>query len=272
MINLKVNDYYKETYEAFYHIENILRISIHHYLISRYGSDYFNEKNFPEYIDRDVRSDTKINLVKRINNKYASKFKKNKNIHHIFYFDYSILLSFIKEFWDIHQLNNIFKTDCKNILKMLTPLMSFRNDIAHNRPYNKTISYKIVLASQKINANIQTKYINIYKQYIQTTINSENCLNEAREIILRIQKTLKKEEVIQISDLNDLFNYYNSLCLIYDNNNNNKVVKLFNEIKKNKNIENYNKFLNMRSEKFYPIKKDLENDILKIKDFIWGII
>ena len=269
MMKYKINPYYKDAYEKFYHIENILRISIHHHLISKYGTGYFNEKNFPKYRDKHVAPDKEINLVKHINNKYALNLKKNKNIHHIFYFDYGILLSFIKKFWDTHELNNIFKIDCKNILEILTPLINYRNDIAHNRPYNQEIAHEIIVVLQKISSNIQTKYLNIYEQYIQTTINSENCLIETQKIILEICESLEREEVIGVNDFNKLFNHYNSLCLINKNNHNSELTKLFHNIKKDKKIEQYNKFRNIKSDKFYPSKKDLKENVLRIKDFLY---
>ena len=60
MDKLNINNYYKDAYEAFYHLENILRISIHYKLIDLYGTSYFKEENFPEYDDKFLKPQNKF--------------------------------------------------------------------------------------------------------------------------------------------------------------------------------------------------------------------
>lgn len=186
MMNSKIElDQQLKGYEFSFLIENMLRVSVHNILVKRIGINYFTIANFPEYSDKSIRPDIKLNIVQKAKQLKAEgrldSIPHYKDYPLLWYLDYRILISMVNNFWDSYFFDLFNKPKLKiSILDKLNSISNIRNSIAHNRFLNK---YEINETSNAYNL-LKISIKNIYLENFEDIV--FNPIEKRKDILLNL--------------------------------------------------------------------------------------
>lgn len=261
-----------DAYKDLYFIENLLRISIHNFLTDKYGDNYFNKNVFKPFYDYGL-SNKIIDIVSNVGgriNKENILLIREKEIHHIWFLDYRILISLLDHFWE-DNFSEIFEKPTEkrkvHLLESLTRLIGARNAIAHNRKITEKEHLEI--------SNVLILLFDIIKkEYYQNAIvilekTQRQAIYKFVEILENFLFLISEHKLIRKNDQSSVRKQYSAFTMMsnHDHEFNNIYSKIISEIKEYNKITrspgNVDAFIEFHKES--PLVESLETLIFKIK-------